>query len=376
MTGSAPPRPELPERRRDQPWNTERIVRLVGLALLALACLQVLLPFLGAITWAAIIAITVWPAFVRLTGQLGQRPRLAATICGIILMAVLVLPFAVLAVSLGQGIPEVGRLLQSLGANIPAEPPAWLSGLPIIGAVLTEAWQTAVTDMAGLMRLVLPAAEQAGVWALAQGASIAVALLEFLFAILIAIVLLVTSDQSSDLAQRVVARLEIGDGGRLIGIVVSTVRSVSIGLVGTASAQALFAVVGFVIAGVPGVAVLGFLVFAIALVQLPTLIVWIPAAIWLYLQDHVGSAIFLAIWGMVLINSVDNFLRPWLISRGARLPFALILMGVLGGLLAWGIIGLFIGPTLLAVPHSLVRTWTGDVKARAAVTGASSTNVR
>lgn len=378
IDGGAIPPPAAPERRRagTEPWNTERIVRLAALVLLALACLRVLLPFLGAIAWAAIIAITVWPAFVRLTERLGQRPRLAAALCGIALMAVLVLPFAVLAASLGQGIPEVGRLLQGLGANIPPEPPAWLSGLPLIGTLLAEAWSTAATDMAGLMRLALPAAEQAGVWALAQGASIAVALLEFLFAILIAVVLLVTSDQSSDLAQRVVARLEIGDGGRLIGIVVSTVRSVSIGLVGTASAQALIAAIGFVIAGVPGVAVLGFLVFAIALVQLPTLVVWIPAAIWLYLQDHVGSAIFLAIWGMVLINSVDNFLRPWLISRGARLPFALILMGVLGGLLAWGIIGLFIGPTLLAVAHSLMRTWTGDTKAGAAAPGAASTHIQ
>jgi predicted PurR-regulated permease PerM len=144
--------------------------------------------------------------------------------------------------------------------------------------------------------------------------------------------------------------------------VVGTVRSVSIGLVGTASVQAMIAALGFFIAGMPGVAVLGFATFMLALVQLPTLLIWLPAAIWLYYTGEVGHAIFLGAWGLLLVNSVDNLLRPWLISRGAKLPFALILMGVLGGLLAWGIIGLFIGPTLLAVAYSLVRSWIGTAR--------------
>ncbi|MEZ5564604.1 MAG: AI-2E family transporter [Gammaproteobacteria bacterium] len=186
--------------------------------------------------------------------------------------------------------------------------------------------------------------------------------MEFLFAILIAGVFLITADRSSDLAERLVSRLNIGEQGRMIPLVVATVRSVSIGLVGTAAVQALVASLGFVIAGMPGVVVLGFATFMVALVQIPTVLVWLPAALWLYYSGETRSAIFLGIWGILLVNSVDNFLRPYLISRGAKLPFALILMGVLGGLLAWGVIGLFIGPTMLAVAYSLIRSWIGTAR--------------
>jgi predicted PurR-regulated permease PerM len=348
----------------EQTWNTERIVRLAALVLLALACLQIILPFLGALAWAGIIAITIWPAFLWLSDRLGQRPKLAATLCGLALVAILVLPFAVLVATLGQAVPQAAQLLQGLAADVAPTPPDWLAGIPVVGGLLAEIWRNTVTDMSGLVSRALPAAEQAGVWALAQGANLALALLEFLFAILIAAVLLVTADRSTELAQRIVSRLNIGEGGRLIGVVVSTVRSVSVGLVGTASVQALIAATGFAIAGVPAVPLLGFVTFVLAMVQLPTLLVWAPAAVWLYTEGQVGPAIFLAAWGLLLVNSVDNFLRPWLISRGARLPFALILMGVLGGLLAWGVIGLFIGPTLLAVAYSLIRAWMGEAQAR------------
>jgi predicted PurR-regulated permease PerM len=231
--------------------------------------------------------------------------------------------------------------------------------MPFVGDLIRDAWNNAVTDTSGLVRRALPAAEEAGVWALAQGAGLALVLLQFIFAILIAGVLLVTADRFADLAQRLVLRLHMDQGAPIIGIVVSTVRSVSIGLVGTASIQALVAALGFGLAGVPGIALLGFATFLLALIQLPTLLVWAPAAAWLYHTGDTGHAIFLGIWGLLLVNTVDNFLRPYLISRGAKLPFALILMGVLGGLLAWGMVGLFIGPTLLAVAYSLIRTWIG-----------------
>ncbi len=345
-----------------QTWTTERIARLVALALLTIACLQIILPFLGALTWAAIIAITVWPAFVWLSGRLGSRPVLAAGLCSLALFLVLVLPFAVLTATLGQAVPQVATMLKDLAVSIAPVPPDWVADLPLVGGLIRDAWLDAVSDMSGLVGKALPAAEEAGVWALAPGANLALALLEFLFAILIAGVFLVTADRSADLAERLVARLNIGEQGRIIPLVVGTVRSVSIGLVGTAAVQSLIATLGFFIADMPGVALLGFATFMLALVQLPTFLIWLPSAGWLYYTGETGSALFLVIWGLAFINTVDNFLRPWLISRGAKLPFALILMGVLGGLLAWGIIGLFIGPTLLAVAYSLVRSWIGTAR--------------
>jgi len=345
-----------------QSWTTERIARLVALALLIVACLQIILPFLGALTWAAIIAITVWPAFVRLSGWLGERPALAAGLCSLALFLVLVVPFGILTATLGQAVPQVATMLKELAGSIAPEPPQWISDLPLVGDLLRGVWLNAVTDMSGVVTRAMPAAEEAGVWALAQGANLALALLEFLFAILIAAIFLITADRSAKLAERLVSRLDIGEKGSIIPLVVGTVRSVSIGLVGTASVQALVAAVGFVIAGMPGAAVLGFATFMLALVQVPTFLIWLPSAGWLYYSGESGSAVFLVLWGLLFVNTVDNFLRPYLISRGAKLPFALILMGVLGGLLAWGIIGLFIGPTLLAVAYSLARSWIGAAR--------------
>lgn len=340
-------------------WNTERIVRLVALAVLVIACIQIVFPFAGALTWAGIIAISVWPAFVWLSQRLGQRPAAAAFLCTMALSALLVVPFAWMAASLGQAVPEVAKLLGDLAGRTLPEPPPWLATVPAVGPVLDEAWRGAAADMPGAIKSLAPEAERAGIWALSQGAGIALSVLEFLFAILISGVLLVTAERASVFAERVAERLDIG-GGRLLATVVQTIRSVSIGIVGTAAVQAMVAATGFLVAGVPGVALLGLVTFLVALVQMPTLLVWAPAALWLYVDDQTGAAIGLALYGGLIINSVDNVLRPWIISRGARLPFALIFIGVIGGLLAWGIIGLFIGPTFLAVAYSLLVAWLGE----------------
>jgi predicted PurR-regulated permease PerM len=340
-------------------WNTERIIRLVALAVLFIACIQIVFPFAGALTWAGIIAISVWPAFVWLSQRLGQRPVAAALLCTIALTALLVVPFAWMAASLGQAVPEVAKLIGDLaGRTLPA-PPAWLVTVPAIGPVLDETWRAAAADIPGVIKSLAPEAERAGIWALSQGAGIALSVLEFLFAIVISGLLLVTADRASVFAERVTERLDIG-GGHLLATVVQTIRSVSIGIVGTAATQAMVAAAGFLVAGVPGVALLGLVTFLVALVQLPTMLVWAPAALWLYVDDRTTAAVGLALYGGLIINSVDNVLRPWIISRGARLPFALIFIGVIGGLLAWGIIGLFIGPTFLAVAYSLLVAWLGE----------------
>jgi predicted PurR-regulated permease PerM len=294
-----------------------------------------------------------------LSARLGQRPVLAAVISTCVLIALLVAPFTWMAVSLGQAVPEVARLIGDLASRALPAPPAWVSGIPVIGAVVEEAWASATTDLPGAVKGLAPDAEKAGVWVLSQGASATLAVLEFLFAILISGVFLVTADRASAVAERIVARLDIG-GGKLLATVVTTIRSVALGIVGTAAIQAMVSAAGLLVAGVPGVALLGFLTFLIALIQLPTLLVWAPAALWLYLDGQVAAGIGLAIYGGLIVNWVDNILRPLIISRGAKLPFALIFIGVIGGVLAWGLLGLFIGPTLLAVAYSLVVAWMGE----------------
>lgn len=185
---------------------------------------------------------------------------------------------------------QVAALLRDLTAVTVPEPPSWLIQIPGLGKVLDQAWRGAMTDVSGLFNAARPAIETATVWTLAQGAQLGLALLEFLFAIIIAGVYLVTAGRSADWAQRVVAKVQIEDGPGLIAVVVNTVRSVSIGVAGTAAIQGLLATIGFLVAGVPGVVLLGFLTFFLALIQLPTVLVWLPAVLWLYYQHQEGWA--------------------------------------------------------------------------------------
>jgi predicted PurR-regulated permease PerM len=162
------------------------------------------------------------------------------------------------------------------------------------------------------------------------------------------------------LAQAVRSGLERVTGsvaGRLLEIVGGTINGVMYGIVGTGLAQGLAAVVGLLIAGVPGALMLGFITAFLSIVPAGPPLVWIGATIWLFFQDHPGWAVFMALWGFFIVSGIDNIVKPLLISRGASLPFVLVLLGVLGGILAFGFIGIFLGPTLLAVGFRFVRHW-------------------
>ena len=160
-------------------------------------------------------------------------------------------------------------------------------------------------------------------------------------------------------AERLTAAVQhiAGERGKhLLNVAGGTVRSVVYGILGTALVQAVMSGVGFVIAGVPGAALLTLLTFFLSVVPMGPPLVWIPSAIWLFKQGSVSWGIFMIVWGLG-VSSIDNFIKPWLISQGSDLPFILIFFGVIGGALAFGFIGIFLGPTLLAVGFRLIREW-------------------
>jgi predicted PurR-regulated permease PerM len=194
-------------------------------------------------------------------------------------------------------------------------------------------------------------------WLLAQGAQLGLTLLEFVLAIVFTGILYVTGEDITALVQRFATRIGGESSLNLLPVAVRTIRSVAFGVIGTALVQALLSVGSFVIAGVPGVAVLGLFCFVFAMMQIGTALVWIPIAIWLAYQDQEGWATFIVISGLA-INVMDNFIKPYLISRqGAGIPTILIFIGVLGGLIAWGFLGIFLGATLLAIAYTVLRSW-------------------
>lgn len=346
-----------PERLRE---DFERTVALVLVSLLALAVFLILSPFLGAIVWAVVLAVAVRPGYTRLREALGGRSRLAATVVTLALAAALIAPLAVLVASLGENVRDVTAIARDLTepGTLPG-PPDWVSGIPVAGHYVDTAWKRAAADSAGLVEWLRPRIETAAAWALGQGARLSLALLEFLLAVGITGVLCVHGESAAAVAARVAARLGGPAAPALLQTAASTVRSVAAGVIGTAVIQALLSAVGFWIAGIPGVPLLSMLCFVVALAQVGTGLVWIPAAIWLGYKGAQAALIFTIVWN-VGINVSDNVIKPLLIGRGSSLPLAVIFLGVLGGLLAWGFLGMFLGATLLAVAYELFRRWVDD----------------
>jgi predicted PurR-regulated permease PerM len=339
-----------------------RVIALVLLGVLVAACFRIVLPFLGALTWATIIAVSAWPLFVRLRARLGGRSSLAAGVTSFLLLLIFVLPVVYLTQSLAEHVQAVSRMAHDLTAlSLPA-PPDRLTQIPLVGERLAEKWREAGADLGATLAKGKPWIAKAANWVLSKGADLGLSLLEFLMAVLISGVLLHHGEAAAGLCRRVGARLSGPRSEQLLIVAEQTVRGVSIGVIGTALIQAVLTALGLLLAGVPGVGLLGFLSFLFATLQIGTGPVWIPAAVWLGWSGQHGWMIFTIVWGL-FINVVDNFIRPYLIGMGNATPMMVIFLGVLGGMLAWGFIGIFVGATLLAAGYTLFYAWLEEASA-------------
>jgi predicted PurR-regulated permease PerM len=336
----------------------EQTLLIALVALLAVGSFLVLLPFLSALLWASILCFATWPLFERLVSWLGGRRSLAATVMCLGVTLLLVGPFVIVGASLADNVGNLSRLLHGLLENTSPEAPAWLAGLPLVGDSAAELWRTATTDASSLIQQARGMLPQASKWALAQGLALGQGVALLLLSVFVAFFVYRDGITLAERLSAGVSRLAGTRGEALLKLAGGTVKGVVYGILGTALAQGILAGIGFVIAGVPGALLLGLLTFFLSIVPMGPPLLWIPASVWLYYQGHTGMAIFLALWGTLVISSVDNFLKPYLISQGAAMPFILVLFGVLGGLAAFGFLGVFLGPTLLAVAYSLLREWT------------------
>src|SRR5262245_53072734 len=221
-------------------------------------------------------------------------------------------------------------------------------------------------DMGAAMAKLEPCIMTETRWLLDKRLQLRVPLLEFLVVVVFTGILYVTGESIAALVKRFAVRVGGERSLNLLPVAVQTIRSVAFGVIGTALVQAVLSVVSFIIAGVPGVAVLGLFCFVSAMLQIGTGLVWIPVALWLAYQDRTGWAIFIVVSGL-FINIMDNFIKPYLISRqGAGIPMLLIFIGVLGGLIAWGFLGIFLGATLLAIGYTVLRSWLNQAASAAA----------
>jgi predicted PurR-regulated permease PerM len=335
----------------------------VVLVLLLGACLLVLRPFLSALLWAAVLCFTSWPIYRRLLRLLGNRRTLAALAMSLGMILIVLLPFLVIGATLADNVKALTDAARHWMAQGPPAPPAWLEKVPGIGHPATEYWQSLESDTAKLWTETQPFIERAGSWLLIAGLALGRGVLELALSIFIAFFLFRDGLAAAERLTTGVERIGGERGRRLLTVAGNTVRGVVYGILGTALAQAIAGGVGFVIAGVPGAGLLALLTFFVSVVPiLGTALVWVPAALWLFHQGSTGWGIFMIVWGLGVAN-IDNILKPWLISQGSNMPFILIFFGVLGGAAAFGFIGVFLGPTLLAVGFRVVEEWIATSRA-------------
>ncbi|MDA7085671.1 AI-2E family transporter [Pseudomonas sp. SA3-5] len=339
--------------------NDRLLVQILLLGLLG-ASLWVLAPFGSALFWAAVLSFASWPLMRGLTRLLNGRQTAAAGLLTLGWIGLVAVPLVMLGFNLAEHVGAATALFK--GYQITGLPPApdWLVEIPLLGESLLGLWQTIAQQGVAFLATLKPYLGQVGNWLLARSAQVGGGILELSLSLVLVFFFYRDGARLAEFARSLLERL-IGDRAEhYLELVAGTVQRVVNGVIGTAAAQALLAFIGFYIAGVPGALILGILTFVFSLIPMGPPLIWVPATAWLFTQGDYGFAIFLGIWGMFVISGVDNILKPYLISRGGNLPLVVVLLGVFGGLLAFGFMGLFLGPTLLAVAYSLLTDWVAN----------------
>jgi predicted PurR-regulated permease PerM len=329
-------------------------IHLALLTLLAVACLLILRPFVPLIIWGIIIAIAVYPAYSKLRTLLGGRHVLAAVISTILLLAVLIVPVVLLTGSLVEGMQTLATRLAKESSLIPPPPPS-IKTWPVIGVPLAETWELASKNIAATLRTFAPQLKTIIPELLRASAGVGFAVLEWILSILIAGVLLANAKTGASVARSLSNRLFGDRGGEFEQLAAATVRSVTTGILGVALIQTIFAALGFLVAGLPG-AGLWAAAFLLAAVLQVGVVVLIPAGIYMFAIASTTKAVAFLIW-CLFVGLMDNVLKPLLLGRGIAVPLAVVFLGAIGGFIAMGTIGMFVGPILLSVGYKLFLAW-------------------
>jgi predicted PurR-regulated permease PerM len=391
---------------------------LGGLALILLlaGCFFVLHPFMTALMWAIILTYSLYPMQRMFTRWFRGSRTLAACFVTLTVTILLAGPVVLIGMSIVKDGQDLAKATRDWFMTVPDQPPKWVRQAPVVGDEFGKYWMEAAegrkrwmdqldkevktppprpkivveTSEGGLVVQepappapevkVEPDADEdpekdvsshlvvmlgrflswAQSWLISAGKALVGGVTQVLVSAFLAFFLLRDAPELSERLAVAVERLA-GDRGRyLIKVAGDTVRGVIYGILGTAIVQALVAGLGFWIAGVPGAVLLAVLTFFFAVVPFGPPLIWLPASLWLFAQDKPGVGLFMLLWGLLGISSVDNILRPYLISQGSKMPFVLIFCGVIGGALAFGLVGVFLGPTLLAVAFRLVEEWSSQ----------------
>ncbi len=348
------------------------VLAVLFLGLLIASAFWVLRPFLAALIWGGMIVIATWPLRVALVRWLGGRQKLAVSALTLALLLLFVLPFFGAIGALVTNADTIAAWARGLFTeNLPAAP-AWLGRVPLVGSYAVKAWDGfAGSPLGELAGKLTPYLGEVTSWFAGQVGGLGKLLAQFLLTVVVAAVLWSSGESWGRRLLRFARRLGGEEGEKVVILAGGAVRGVALGVVVTAIIQSALAGLGLAIAGIPFASLLAVVIFILCIAQLGPLLVLVPAVVYLFVSGATGWGIFLLVWS-IPVGTLDNFLRPVLIRRGADLPLLLIFAGVLGGLMSFGLVGLFIGPVVLAVAHRLLGAWVDLAPASAGEGGATT----
>jgi predicted PurR-regulated permease PerM len=347
----------VPQSHQDLTRTTLAVLFVGGLLA---ASVWVMQPFLPATVWAVTLVITTWPMMLRVQRRLGNRRGLAVLVMTMALLLVLILPFWLAISTIVANTDEIADLVRTVQTLQIPPPPHWLADLPLIAAQATSAWgQLTSAGMRDLAPKLTPYTGEMLRWFASVVGSLGATFLQLLLTVAIAAVMYAGGERAAATVIRFGRRLGGERGAAAVRLAGQAIRGVALGVVATAIAQSVLGGVGLAVVGLPFAPVLTALMFMLCLAQVGPALVLIPAVLWMYYSGDALWATVLLVFSVVAMT-MDNFLRPVLIRKGADLPLLLILAGVIGGLLAMGLLGIFLGPTVLAVAYTLLNAWMAE----------------
>jgi predicted PurR-regulated permease PerM len=348
--------------RHDLTRSTLAILSILGLIALSI---WVLLPFLPATVWATMIVVATWPLLKQLESRLGNRRLPAVALMTLAMLLLLVLPLWLAIDTISEHTGQLTATFRQLASSGVLLPPDWLGAIPLVGEKLVALWMQLSSGGAdSLFARVSPYAADTGKWVLGQVGGLGGMLIQFLLVVTISAIFYSTGETGARMVRRFGRRVAGERGENSVILAGQAIRGVALGVGVTAIVQTVLGGIGLAIAGVPFASLLSAVMLMFCIAQIGPGLVLFPAVAWMYWTGDTGWATFLLIWSLV-VSTLDNFLRPMLIKKGADLPLLLIFAGVIGGMLSFGLIGIFVGPVVLAVTYTLLEAWIADALGKA-----------
>ena len=337
------------------PTMLDAAIRIGLVALLLYACGRIVLPFAGILAWSAILAVMLYPLHLRLAGWLGNR--WSAVLIGLVGVAVALGPMVIVVTSLATSIYSLLSSVQNQDLALPL-PPVWLDGTPLVGKKLTEVWTLVATNLPAALTKYGQLLSGPAAWLASFAGGLAIGELAFVLSFAIAAVLVAYGKGATKFGRRLLERVtgSTARAAQLVTLTAATIRGVALGVVGVALVQSLLLGIGYFAIGLKATGLLTLAALVLGIVQVPLILLTLPVVVYVFATESTPAAVIFLVWNVV-VGLSDNLLRPLMLGRGLEVPMPVILIGVIGGMLVDGLLGLFVGPVLLAVSYVLLLEW-------------------